>query len=202
MSSLPYQAWVGLCSVQQPLPSEYNTAHLLATRKARTDYNGNRKTPRLAVGVFLARLETPAQSLDMERLVRKFAPQLSEIFQEAFHGFIYAQADLLEGDIPASFVEATARWYSGSVFNKCAGLENVVDFIDGTVLVIAHPSCPDPNQLTVYNGHKRNHTLNFQAKTTPMVFSDICTDRRWVADTSCSCAPMQTSRSSWEFFFS
>lgn len=45
-------------------------------------------------------------------------------------------------------------------------LENVVGFIDGTVIDIARPYEQYSNQHIVYNGHKRKHELNFQAITT------------------------------------
>lgn len=46
-------------------------------------------------------------------------------------------------------------------------LENVVGFIDGTVLAIDGPGGSEKNQITVHNGHKRKHAPKFQAIKTP-----------------------------------
>lgn len=45
--------------------------------------------------------------------------------------------------------------------------ENVVWFIDSTVLSIDRTTGEKNNQRTVYNGHTRKHALRFQAITTP-----------------------------------
>lgn len=135
--------------------------------KRRTTRNAYRTTPTIAACVLLRRLATPARWVDLEVLFGKFAAQLAEIFREALQLFLSAQGELLTGDIPQGFFSTNAERYSQRVYGKCLALENVVAFIDGTVLGIARPGGMDSNQRCVYNGHKRKHALKFQAITTP-----------------------------------
>ena len=54
--------------------------------------------------------------------------------------------------------------YTDAIANKGAALQNCFGFIDGTVRPICRPS---QNQRTVFNGHKRVHSLKFQSLTLP-----------------------------------
>lgn len=56
--------------------------------------------------------------------------------------------------------------YTDAVFQKFYVLRNCVAFIDGTVIGISRPS-GDMKQRILYNGHKRKHSLKFQAVTSP-----------------------------------
>lgn len=69
--------------------------------------------------------------------------------------------------ITGSFFERSTEQYSQTVYSKCRALENVVAFIDGSVLGVALPGGKDSNQRTLYNVHKRKHELKFKAITTP-----------------------------------
>ena len=55
--------------------------------------------------------------------------------------------------------------YANAVFRQSHALDNCWGFIDGTVRPICRPV---ENQKTVYNGHKRVHTLKYQAVLLPM----------------------------------
>lgn len=57
--------------------------------------------------------------------------------------------------------------YAESDKEKWNALENVVAFLDGTIIGIVSPTGKSINQHTVYNGHKRKQALKFQAMTTP-----------------------------------
>ena len=54
--------------------------------------------------------------------------------------------------------------YADVIHAKGAPLENCFGFIDGTVRPIARP---DQQQIIVYNGHKRVHSLKFQSVALP-----------------------------------
>ena len=45
-----------------------------------------------------------------------------------------------------------------------ATLDNFWEFVDGTVRLVCRPS---ENQRVIYNGHKRVHSIKFQAVTLP-----------------------------------
>ena len=54
--------------------------------------------------------------------------------------------------------------YADAIFNKGAPLQTCFGFIDGTVRPICRPG---QHQRVVYNGHKRVHSLKFQAIALP-----------------------------------
>lgn len=59
---------------------------------------------------------------------------------------------------------ADLQIYSDAVAAKGAALQNCFGFIDGTI----HPICrPEEQQRILYNGHKRLHSLKFQAVALP-----------------------------------
>ena len=55
--------------------------------------------------------------------------------------------------------------YANAIFDKGAALDNCFGFIDGTVRPICRPVV---NQGTLYNEHKRVHSLKFQSVTLPI----------------------------------
>lgn len=57
--------------------------------------------------------------------------------------------------------------YDRAVFEKSKALEDFVAFIDGTVIGISRPGGVEICQRIVYNGHKREHAIMFQAVTSP-----------------------------------
>lgn len=56
------------------------------------------------------------------------------------------------------------REFAAAVHATGAALPNCVAFIDGTVRAVARPS---RHQRQVYNGHKRKHSIKYQALSTP-----------------------------------
>ena len=54
--------------------------------------------------------------------------------------------------------------YADAIHQSGSALDNCLGFIDGTV----RPVCrPDANQRVIYNGHKRVHSIKFQAVALP-----------------------------------
>jgi nuclease HARBI1 len=62
-------------------------------------------------------------------------------------------------------VESRAREYTKCVYEKGSPLDSVVGFIDGTAIAISRPS--GARQRARYSGHKRKHSLKFQAISAP-----------------------------------
>lgn len=81
--------------------------------------------------------------------VWKFSAQLVDIFREALDHFNTVQDDLVNRDILAFYIVSCAERYSGRAYAKCMAFENVVEFIDGTVIWIERPKERDNNQITV-----------------------------------------------------
>lgn len=131
-----------------------------------TTRNRYRTTSLLSFCVVLRRLGTPFRWTDVETFFGKHASQLSEIYWEALEQFYDNYGHLLSGDITLAFITRKAADYANSIHLKTNALENCIGFIDGTVLKIARPS-GHGEQNVVYNGHKRAHSLKFQAVTTP-----------------------------------
>lgn len=133
----------------------------------RTRYNGYATDPLMATCIVLRRLATPARWCDLELLFGKHGPQLSIIFREALGIFMRENGNLLDSAIPATFMSDRASRYASSILTRNGCLNNVVAFIDGTVIGVARPGGNFVMQLVLYNGHKRKHAIKFQAVTTP-----------------------------------
>lgn len=78
-----------------------------------------------------------------------------------------AQGYLVLSNITPRFFSPKSERYVQRIYGKRLVLDNIVEFIDGTVLRKAQPEGRDSNQRSVYNGHKRKHALKFQEITTP-----------------------------------
>lgn len=64
---------------------------------------------------------------------------------------------------------------AAAVYEKEECLDDCIGFLDGKVLNV-EGHCSNATQIVVYNGHKRKHTLKFQALTGPDVISTMFWD--------------------------
>ena len=130
--------------------------------KRYTSRNRYGVSPILATCIVLRRIAVPDRWEDLCLLFGKHPSQMSEIFWEAIDYFVSAQGLLILGQIPRSYIENRAEAFSKAIRDGGAALSNCVGFIDGTVVGISRPT-GYMKQLVVYNGHKRKHSLKFQA---------------------------------------
>ena len=117
-----------------------------------------------ALCILLKRLAYPCRYLDMIPRFARPVPQPSMVFNEMMHvidsrlGFLLQNLNL-HWLTPYHLVS-----FADAIYNQGAALDNVWDFIDGTVRGISRPS---RNQRSVYNGHKCKHALKYQLISTP-----------------------------------
>ena len=72
----------------------------------------------------------------------------------------------MQGPISTSFISRQAAIYAEAIHNKCGVMDNCTGFIDGTLIEIARTG-GSMLQNVACNGHKRNHSLKFQAVCAP-----------------------------------
>ena len=104
---------------------------------------------------------------------------------EALHTFIERSGGFVTSAIPGAFFSHNDQWYSSAVFNKNGYLENMVTFINGTLIGVARPDSAYFMQLVLYNGEKRKHTIKFQAVTT-LNGHFFSMGQKWVKFTTCT----------------
>ena len=81
--------------------------------------------------------------------------------------FVWHRAGLLMYDVHTPFWKTRYNMYADAVSLKSNALKNVVALSDGTNLEIARLSGRDiDHQRVACNGHKRKHSLKYQALTT------------------------------------
>ena len=131
-----------------------------------TARNGYGMTAILATCILLRRLATPCRWHDLELLFGKHASHLSECFWETLECFMEARGNLVQGPMSSSFISRRAAIYAEAIHNKCGVMDNCIGFIDGTVIGIARPG-GSMLQNVAYNGHKRKHSLKYQAVCDP-----------------------------------
>lgn len=135
------------------------------TEKTLTSRNRYAVNPVLSTCILLRRLASPARWRDLEEMFGKHASQLSEIFWESVEHLLDAREQLLSSDMKAAYLVPRLERLAAAVYQKSGCLQNCVGFIDGTVLGIARPSA-NTLQIVAYNGHKRKHSLKYQALNT------------------------------------
>lgn len=69
--------------------------------------------------------------------------------------------------LPQKSLIITSQMISSCVQEENGAMDNVVAFIDGTVIDIARPEGDEINRRLFYNVHKRKHLLKFQTIKTP-----------------------------------
>ena len=117
-----------------------------------------------ALCILLKRLAFPCRYTDMVTRFGRNITELCLIFN-AILNFVYTthQHHLSRWEQPFLSPENLAL-YTAAIHNHGAPLENCFGFIDGTVRRIARPKI---NQRTMYNGHKRVHSMKFQSVVIP-----------------------------------
>ena len=114
--------------------------------------------------ILLKRLSYPCRFSDMIPTFGFSVPELCMIFNTVVE-FLYNE----HGHLVSRWNEAllspfNLQRYAVSIAGKGAPLKNCFGFVDGTV----RPVCrPKRNQKTVFNGHKRVHSLKFQSVVLP-----------------------------------
>ena len=141
------------------------TALAWPTAKSHTSRNRYSVSALLSTCVMLRRMAGPCRWRELELQVGKHASQLSEIFWEGVEAFLEARVFLLTSTLSSQYVQRKADNFSSAVAQKSGCLGNFIGFIDGTVLKIDRPT-DNGLQNVVYIGHKRAHSLKFQAVTT------------------------------------
>ena len=117
-----------------------------------------------ALCILLKRLAFPCRYTDMATRFGRNPTELCLIFNTILN-FVYTthHHHLSSWEQPFPSPENLAL-YSAAIHNHGAPLENCFGFIDGTVRRIARPKI---NQRTMYNGHKRVHSMKFQSVVIP-----------------------------------
>ena len=117
-----------------------------------------------ALCILLKRLAFPCRYTDMATRFGRNPTELCLIFNTILN-FVYTthHHHLSSWEQPFLSPENLAL-YSAAIHNHGAPLENCFGFIDGTVRRIARPKI---NQRTMYNGHKRVHSMKFQSVVIP-----------------------------------
>lgn len=77
-----------------------------------------------------------------------------------------SRGNLWDGFLHSQIFRERLEVYAEAVQEKAATSSDCIGFIDGTVIGIARPK-GSMQQRVVYNGHKRKHTLKYQAITSP-----------------------------------
>ncbi|XP_074634541.1 uncharacterized protein LOC141893070 [Acropora palmata] len=114
--------------------------------------------------VVLKRFAYPCRYSDMIPIFGRSVSELSIISNEVID-WIYTEHGHRVTQWNHSILDPTLlSTYANAIFDKGAALDNCFGFIDGTVRPICRPVV---NQRTVYNGHKRVHSLKFQSVTLP-----------------------------------
>ena len=114
--------------------------------------------------VVLKRFAYPCRYSDMIPIFGRSVSELSIISNEVIDR-IYNEHGHRVTQWNHSILDPTLlSTYANAIFDKGAALDNCFGFIDGTVRPICRPVV---NQRTVYNGHKRVHSLKFQSVTLP-----------------------------------
>lgn len=97
---------------------------------------------------------------------RKHRSHLSEIFWKDLEDIWSSLGHLVTSPCSRASMLTRAPSLVAAVYEKTRCLDNCIGFWDGTVLCVAR-LCSHATQNVVYNGHKRQHALTFQALTGP-----------------------------------
>jgi nuclease HARBI1 len=111
-----------------------------------------------ALCIVLARLTYPCRWQELVELFGRHHTVLCSVFLDMIDLIYRKVKTRMSFDIAMieCYSPATAR----AVFERTGGLQNCVEFIDGTV----RPACrPKKGQRVAYNGHKRVHAIKFQS---------------------------------------
>ena len=117
-----------------------------------------------ALCVFLKRFAYPCRYADMIPFFGRAVPDYSIISNAVMDHIFSNYSHLLSDFDTPHLAREKLEEYCSAITAKGSPLQNCFGFIDGTV----RPMCrPGENQRTVYNGHKKVHSLKFQSVALP-----------------------------------
>ncbi len=125
--------------------------------------NGSCTSGVTALVMFLRRLAYPNRLSDLQRVFGRSECELS-LFISFVLDHIYDQFGHLVQDMGVPLLQEPYLQLYSDAIGKICPLQNVIGFIDGTVMPICRPT---ENQREYFSGHKRVHGLKFQSLMLP-----------------------------------
>ena len=125
--------------------------------------NGVKVTGIEALCVYLKRFAYPCRYSDLIPRFARNIPQVCLISNAMMNQIYNKHHNLLENMDQSWLSREHLQLYANAIHSKGAYLSNCWSFVDGTVRPVSRPH---KNQRTVYNGHKRVHSLKFQSVVT------------------------------------
>ena len=113
------------------------------------------------LALLLRRLAYPNRLVDLVPYFGRHVTELSVMFNTMVNE-IYQLHKHRVSSVNQSWIDFES--YARAIHDKGACLDNIWGFLDGTQLRICRPS---DGQESVYNGHKRQHSLKFQSVMLP-----------------------------------
>lgn len=127
-------------------------------------YQGTTARKLEALCILLRRLAFPCRYADMIQMFGRPVAELCMITNEILD-FIYERHGHRLTEWNQQLLNSeNLQIYADAIYRKEAPLSNCFGFVDGTVRPICRPT---KHQRMVYNGHKRIHSIKFQAVTLP-----------------------------------
>lgn len=142
----------------------YKLADVLQLPEEIVTYNGLVVSSIAGLCIYLKHFAYPSRYSDMVSTFARPVPQLCKITNHMIDWIYSRWHHLLTRYNHNLLSPANRMLYADAVHQSGAALDNCWGFIDGTV----RPVCrPDANQRVIYNGHKRVHSIKFQAVALP-----------------------------------
>ena len=114
--------------------------------------------------MLLKRMAYPCRYSDMMYRFGRSVPEMSMIVNQVID-YIYETHGHLVTEWNNQLLHPVAlQSYADAIHRNGAALDNCFGFVDGTVRSICRPT---KHQRVVYNGHKRVHSIKFQAVSIP-----------------------------------
>lgn len=142
----------------------YTLADVLQLPNTITTYNGLVVQSIPALCMLLKRFAYPCRYGDLIPRFARPVPELSIIINHIMDLIYNRWHHLIDTFNHRLLSPVNLQVYAQVIANNGAPLENCWGFVDGTV----RPICrPNENQRVVYNGHKKVHSLKYQAVVLP-----------------------------------
>ena len=116
------------------------------------------------LSMLLKRFSYPCRYSDMISQFGRTVPELCMITNEVMDNIFNNHSHRISQWNRDVLSSPLLQEYADAIHAKGSSLENCFGFIDGTVRPIARPN---QQQIIVYNGHKRVHSLKFQSVALP-----------------------------------
>ena len=142
----------------------FELADILRLPDQITFYNGIVVESIPAFCILLKRLACLCRYSDLIPRFARPVPQLSIISNHMIDLIYGVWGNFLSGLNQPWLAPGSLQNFADSVHQAGVALDNCWGFVDGTVRAISRPL---ENQRVVYNGHKRVHSLKYQAVVTP-----------------------------------